>query len=105
LESYAEKAWVRYEDIPALQIPNIRVIQGSVRGLDPLTKVASVATQDSTEELHLEYDYLVAATGLRRAWPVVPQSLRRKQYLLEVRDHLHNVQDAKHGIVVVGGGT
>ncbi|OIW22671.1 pyridine nucleotide-disulfide oxidoreductase-like protein [Coniochaeta ligniaria NRRL 30616] len=102
--NFAEKAWVKYENIPALQIPNIRVIQGSVRGLHTLTKVASVATHGSTDELQLEYDYLVAATGLRRAWPVVPQSHQRKKYLLEVGGHLRNVQDAKHGVVVVGGG-
>lgn len=104
-ESYAEKAWVEYKNISALQMPNIRLIQGSVRGLNTSSKIASVATHNSTEELQLEYDYLVAATGLRRAWPVVPQSLRRKQYLFEVGDHLRNVQNAKLGVVVVGGGT
>ncbi len=96
---------MKYENIPALQIPKIRIIQGSVRCLNTSSKIASVAVHNSTEELHLEYDYLVAATGLRRAWPVVPQSLRRKQYLLEVGAHIRNVQDAKHGVVVVGGGT
>jgi NADH dehydrogenase FAD-containing subunit len=95
---------VRYEDIPALQSPNIHVVHGSVRAVDSSSKTATVAVHARGEELQLQYDYLVAASGLRRAWPVVPQSLRRKQYLFEVGDHLRNVQDAKLGVVVVGGG-
>jgi pyruvate/2-oxoglutarate dehydrogenase complex dihydrolipoamide dehydrogenase (E3) component len=68
---------------------------------------AKIATTiDNTTKLttSYEYDYFVAATGLRRVWPVVPQSLTRKQYLLEVEDHIHAVANAKHGVVVVGGG-
>ncbi|KAB5578071.1 pyridine nucleotide-disulfide oxidoreductase-like protein [Coniochaeta sp. 2T2.1] len=103
-ESYAEKAWVKYDNIPAIQSPNMRVVQGTVRSLDASLKVATIAPHVGSEEMRLEYDYLVAATGLRRAWPAVPQSLTRKQYLFEVGDHIRNVQDAKHGVVVVGGG-
>lgn len=95
---------MKYEDIPALQVPYITVVQGSVRSLDSEGKIATVATHGVIEELQLGYDYLVAATGLRRAWPVVPQSLRRKQYLFEVEDHHRNVKAAKHGVVVVGRG-
>lgn len=43
------------------------------------------------------------ATGLRRAWPVVPQALRRKQYLPEAGAHIAAAQRARH-VVVVGGG-
>lgn len=35
---------------------------------------------------------------------MVPQSLTRKQYLLEVEEHVHAVESAKHDIVVIGGG-
>ena len=103
-ESYAEKAWVKYNNIPAVQLPNIRVVQGSVQGLDTTRKVATIATPVGADDVRVEYDYLVAATGLRRAWPAVPQSLTRKQYLFEVGEHIRNVQDAQHGVVVVGGG-
>lgn len=99
-----EKFWVKYEDIPALQEPNIHVLHGSVKAVDPSSKTATVALHGSTEPTSLHYNYLVTATGLRRVWPVVPQSVRRKQYLFEVGDHLRNVQTAKHGVVVVGGG-
>ncbi len=37
-------------------------------------------------------------------WPVVPQSLSRKQYLVEAAEHIHAVSNAQHGVVVVGGG-
>ena len=59
---------------------------------------------DSKLASTLTYDFLVAATGLRRVWPVVPQSLGRKQYLIEVEEHIHNVANARDGVVVVGGG-
>ncbi len=51
-----------------------------------------------------EYDYFVAASGLRRVWPVVPQSLTRKQYLIEASEHIHTVSNAREGVIVVGGG-
>lgn len=116
-ESYAEKAWVRYEDIPALRDANVRVMRGSVSRIDPASKTAYVAAPsdglaassttpaavpEATEAI--AYDYLIAASGLRRVWPVVPQSLRRKQYLFEVGDHVRAVTRARHGVVVVGGG-
>ncbi|KAK4124324.1 FAD/NAD(P)-binding domain-containing protein [Parathielavia appendiculata] len=103
-DAYTEKAWVKYDDIPALRSPNIRVLQGSVKAVDPRQKIATFAAHGSGETLELQYDYFVAATGLRRAWPVVPQSLRRKQFLFEAGDHISAATAAKHGVVIVGGG-
>jgi NADH dehydrogenase FAD-containing subunit len=96
---------VKYDEIIALQAPNIHVIQGSMRTVDPESKTVVVAPHGTTETTELPYDYFVAATGLRRVWPVVPQSLRRKQYLFETGDHIRNVTNARHDIAVVGGGT
>jgi hypothetical protein len=104
-EAYAEKAWVKYDDILALRSPNIRVLQGSVKSVDPQRKVATFAAHGSGEVSDLRYDYFVAATGLRRVRPVVPQSLRRKQFLFEAGDHIRAATAAKHGVVIVGGGT
>lgn len=76
-----------------------------MKSVDPERKVATYLANGSLEaptELH--YDYFVAASGLRRAWPVVPQSLRKKQYLFETADHIHAATTARHGVVVVGGG-
>ncbi|KAK4100407.1 pyridine nucleotide-disulfide oxidoreductase-like protein [Parathielavia hyrcaniae] len=103
-EAYTEKAWVKYNDIPALRSPNIRVLQGSVKAVDPRQMIATFAAHGSGETSDLPYDYFVAATGLRRVWPVVPQSLRRKQYLFEAGEHVRAATAAKHGVVIVGGG-
>lgn len=51
-----------------------------------------------------DYDYLIAATGLRRVWPTVPQAVDRESYLDEAHGHIDLVRCAEHGIVVVGGG-
>ncbi|KAJ9150414.1 Apoptosis-inducing factor 2 [Pleurostoma richardsiae] len=104
LESYAEKAWVKFDDVAALQVPNIHVVQGSVTKVDCAAKTATVKESARDEPLQLDYDYLVTASGLRRVWPVVPQSLKRKQYLFEAGDHIHSVSTADKGVVVVGGG-
>ncbi|KAL8350006.1 hypothetical protein RB598_005376 [Gaeumannomyces tritici] len=101
---YAEKAWVKFEDVAALQQPNIRIIQGSVTRVDAESKTATITPTGSTGAREAAYDFLVAASGLRRVWPVVPQSLRRKQYLFEAGDHADAVSRAAHGVLVVGGG-
>lgn len=102
---YAKKAWVRYQDIPALQhYTNIKVLQGSVSSVDPENKTATIVDNATLLPSSHSYDYFVAATGLRRVFPVVPQSLTRKQYLLEAEEQIYSVQNAKDGVVVVGGG-
>jgi NADH dehydrogenase FAD-containing subunit len=103
-ESYAQKCWVKYDEIPALRSPNIRVLQGTMQSVNQSRKVATYVKRGGTETSELQYDYFVAAAGLRRVWPVVPQSLRKKQYLFEVGDHIRATTKAKHGVVVVGGG-
>ncbi|KAK4241189.1 apoptosis-inducing factor 2 [Achaetomium macrosporum] len=107
-EAYAEKCWVKYDDIPALRPPtsnNIRVLHGTVQSVDPQRKVATYAAHGgATPPSELQYDYFVAASGLRRVWPVVPQSRRRKQYLFEAGDHIRAATAARHGVVIVGGG-
>ncbi|KAL2151477.1 hypothetical protein VTH82DRAFT_6575 [Thermothelomyces myriococcoides] len=104
-EAFSEKCWVKYDEIPGLQSPHIHVVQGSVKSVDPARKVATYLPYGSTSELQeVRYDYFVAASGLRRAWPVVPQSLRRKQYLFEAGDHIRAATAARHGVVIVGGG-
>ncbi|KAM3526777.1 hypothetical protein NHJ13051_003303, partial [Beauveria bassiana] len=101
---YAKKAWVKYADIPSMQVPNLKVVIGSVTAVDCVSK--TVTTLDAVTKVATEhaYDFFVAATGLRRVWPTVPQSLSRKQYLVEAGEHVHAVSNAQHGVVVVGGG-
>lgn len=87
------------------------MLRGSLKAVDLEHKVATYVPNSNTtassaeeEELLLHYDYFVAATGLRRAWPAVPQSLRRKQYLFEMGDHARAMSVARNGVLVVGGG-
>ncbi|PKS12267.1 hypothetical protein jhhlp_001567 [Lomentospora prolificans] len=102
--NYARQSWIRYADIPALQVPNVRFVQGSVTSLDCAAKKASILNQTTKETSLEDYDFLIAASGLRRPYPVVPQSLNRKQFLIEAEEHIHDVTNAPQGVVVVGGG-
>ncbi|KAK7936695.1 uncharacterized protein PG986_015133 [Apiospora aurea] len=103
-KEYADKCWVDFADVKILQRPDVRFVHGRVQKVDPATRTATIresaAEADSTET----YDYFIAATGLRRAWPVVPQSLTRKTYLLEAGRHIDAVRGSKHPVLVVGGG-
>ena len=95
---------MKYDEVRALQHPSIRFIQGSVRSVDCEALSATIMEHDTKEERNLSYDYFVAATGLRRPWPVVPQSLTREQYLREVQGNIEQARNAEHGVVVIGGG-
>lgn len=99
---YAPKAWTNFRDIPALK--DIHFIQGSVKNVDCDKKQAVVIDSERGSSLALEYDFLVAATGLRRVWPVVPQAKSREAYLSEAAEHIEAVRKAKDGVVVIGGG-
>ncbi|KAH8735297.1 hypothetical protein BGZ61DRAFT_490937 [Ilyonectria robusta] len=101
---YAKKNWVKYSDCAGLQVPNLKILQGSVTSVDPEAKTAVVTDALTKETSTHKYDYFVAASGLRRVWPVVPQSTTRKQYLLEAEKQIQNLNNAKHGVVIVGGG-
>lgn len=78
--------------------------QGSVTQIDLAKKVARIANPKTKEESEESYDYLIAASGLRRVWPVVPQSFSRAEYLVESGNHIEAVKNAKEGVVVIGGG-
>ncbi|KAK2016600.1 FAD/NAD(P)-binding domain-containing protein [Colletotrichum eremochloae] len=101
---YAAKSWVKFDDIAALKRPNVRFVQGSVSKVDTATKTATVLDHTTQQPQDFSYDFLIAASGLRRVFPVVPKSLTRKQFLLEAEEQIRSVQDAPDGVVVVGGG-
>ena len=79
-------------------------MHGSVIKVDMATKTASIVPNASTHPVQQDCDYLVAASGLRRAWPIVPQSVRRDAYLAEVQCHIDSVKNARHSVVVIDGG-
>lgn len=87
-----------------MRAPGLSWAQGSVSKVNTEDKVVTIADKISGKEYDESYDYLVIATGLRRQWPAVPQSLTRKAYLAETGKHIEEVKAAKEGVVVIGGG-
>jgi NADH dehydrogenase FAD-containing subunit len=103
-EAYASKAWVKFQDLAALRHPAVNFIQGSIQTVNCEKLAANIKVHASGESVSQKYDYLVAATGLRRPWPVVPQSLTREAYLKETKANIDACKSAAHGVVVIGGG-
>ncbi|KAF9885900.1 hypothetical protein FE257_012280 [Aspergillus nanangensis] len=103
-ESFASKTWIQFADIPALQSSNIQLIRGSVNSVNPREKIAHILDLKSNHAREEQYDFLIAGSGLRRAFPTVPQSLLKEQFLAEAKAHQRNIQNAREGVVVVGGG-
>ena len=79
-------------------------VRGSVTGINTEAKSAQILHLQTQETRHEPYDYLVAASGLRRVFPTVPQSLKREEFLKEVKMHKECVENAQDGIVIIGGG-
>ncbi|KAK1141907.1 hypothetical protein N8T08_008420 [Aspergillus melleus] len=104
-EDYAHRIWKTFDDIPALQTPEIRRIQGRVVNVDCETKTARIEgiTKGGavTEE---QYDYLIACSGLRRDWPSAPKSATRHDYIAEATQWVEDVKNATQGVVIIGGG-
>ena len=101
---YMPKAWVKYDELPALQTSNISHIHGTVSSVDCERKIAIISDTNTGKNYEESYDYLIAASGLKREWPTVPQSLKRVEYLKEAGDHIEKLRTAKEGVVVIGGG-
>jgi NADPH-dependent 2,4-dienoyl-CoA reductase/sulfur reductase-like enzyme len=99
---YAANVWTKYQDIPALK--DVHCIQGSVTSIDAKKRLAVIEETQTLSVSERSYDFLVAASGMRRVWPVVPQSRTRESYLNEVGAHIEAVKNAKDGVVVIGGG-
>lgn len=100
--SFAPKAWTKFGGIPALK--NVRVLHGSAKDVDCKRKRAIISEAVTKAESEVEYDFLIAASGLRRVWPVVPQSTTRNDYLEEASSQIDALGNAQEGVVVVGGG-
>lgn len=104
-QDYAHAIWKTFDEIPALQAPEVRRIQGRVVHIDCEAKSARIegVTKGGliTEE---QYDYLVACSGLHRDWPSAPKSLTREDYMAEATGWVQDVKKASQGVVVIGGG-
>ncbi|KAF9885570.1 hypothetical protein FE257_012776 [Aspergillus nanangensis] len=105
-QKHAESFWTRYEDIPALQCPEVSWTQGQVETVDCESRTATIrgTGKDEGTTSQLSYDYLIAASGLKREWPSAPKSLIREEYLAETRESVATIENASEGVVVIGGG-
>ncbi|RYC61236.1 hypothetical protein CHU98_g4972 [Xylaria longipes] len=103
-KEYAEKAWVEYKDVKRLQRPNVTFVQGTVTDVDCENRTATISERKTQKTREESYDFFIAATGLRRTWPVVPQALTREAYLAEVGAHCDRVLNSAAPVLVVGGG-
>lgn len=104
--SFANEFWIKYEDIEKGKSvdEDVRFIQGTACCLDTSSKVLKYRLPGSeSEKGELEYDYLIAATGLRRGWPVVPRFSQKSQHLNDV-EQLERELNGCSRIVLVGGG-
>ncbi|TQV90997.1 pyridine nucleotide-disulfide oxidoreductase AMID-like [Cordyceps javanica] len=102
--AYRNRAWARFRDMTDLQEENVTFVHGSLSRVDCAAKTATILRHGSNEPATIEYDYFCAATGCRRVWPVVPQSLTFEDYLVETQKHIDEAGNAEHGVLVVGGG-
>ena len=106
--SYAPKAWASFPSIPALACDNVRFIQGTASSLNPSSRTLAIlphsTSSTSSTPISIEYDFFMATSGIRRVWPVVPQSLTRGEYLAETSAHIARVSAPGAVVLIVGGG-
>ena len=102
--SYAREFWIRYEDIlkDREADEDVQYVQGTASNLDTESKTLLYNSSEEKER-SLSYDFLVVATGLRRAFPVVPEALKEDPYLEDVERFVAPLRNASR-IVLVGGG-
>jgi NADH dehydrogenase FAD-containing subunit len=100
--SFASEAWLHYRNISALTTNGIRVLQGRAVSLDMDAKVLTYSA-DGMEPQGISYDYLVVASGIKRAWPVVPRAVSKEPFLRDARAFIDGLSTA-HTIAIVGGG-
>jgi NADH dehydrogenase FAD-containing subunit len=100
--SFTSEAWLRYRDISALAANKVQVLQGKAVGVDMGAKVLSYSTEN-TETQTVHYDYLVVASGIKRAWPIVPRAVNKELYLHDAQSFMKELSTAR-SIALVGGG-
>jgi NADH dehydrogenase FAD-containing subunit len=101
--------WRRFSHLNELKQPNLHFKHGSVKKVDPETKIAEWCDRDGQTQRQT-YDYLVMATGLKRHWPAVPRSGSYEEYLRDGKTFIEKITGgdlAKHKsrrVVVIGAG-
>ncbi|KAL9562763.1 hypothetical protein ACKAV7_013115 [Fusarium commune] len=103
-KEFANKTWVKYQDIPEMHGSLIKHIQGAVTEVDCVEKKAVIVDGATKARMVQSYDILVAASGLRRAWPIAPRAKTKEEFLSHIAQHTSSFEDASRGVVIVGGG-
>jgi len=103
-QEYANKTWVKYQDIPEMHGSFIKHIQGAVTEVDCVEKIAVIVDGATKTRMVQSYDILVAASGLRRAWPIAPQAKTKEEFRSHIVQYTSSFGDASLGVVIVGGG-
>lgn len=75
-----------------------------MESIDAAVRSATIKLQGQNDISKQNYDYLVAASGLRRMWPTVPRALSKKNWLIEADEHIATIKDATNRVVIIGGG-
>ena len=101
--NYGDKAWTKYEDVPAIQHKSVKFVQGSVTKLDCAARNATIQKAGGEVEM-IEYDYAICCSGLRRDHPTVPQQLNKVDYLKECKEYIDEVRAVDESIIIIGGG-
>ncbi|WJG35743.1 uncharacterized protein FOBCDRAFT_186369 [Fusarium oxysporum Fo47] len=103
-QEYANKTWVKYQDIPEMHGSLIKHIQGAVMEVNCVEKKAVIVDGVTKTRMVQSYDILVAASGLRRAWPIAPRAKTKEEFRSHIVQHTSSFGDASRGVVIVGGG-
>lgn len=98
-------SWKQFSQLRELQHPALELVRGSIRHVDCEARSATYFCSESKEERSIFYNYLILATGLKRAWPVVPRVDLKDDYVEDAFGFINAIERSANGrAVVVGGG-
>ncbi|KAH4981175.1 hypothetical protein HBI76_173120 [Parastagonospora nodorum] len=106
---FTSHMWRRFSHLNELKHPNLHFKHGSVKKVDPESKVAEWCDRNGKIQRQA-YDYLIMATGLKRHWPAVPKSGSYEEYLRDGKAFIEKItggDETKHEgrrVVVIGAG-
>lgn len=102
-EKHVTPFWKEYSALKELRHPALKIVRGRIESIDCEARTAKYTVHGSGESRSHEYDYLVAASGLSRQWPIVPASHQKDRYVAEALQHINTLKASKQTIVIGGG--
>ena len=95
--------WKEFSALKELRHPSLTTARGRIDQLDCEARRANLTNLTSGVTSHLDYDHVLVATGLRRQWPIVPESHSKDRYVMDALQHINTLEASKR-VVVIGGG-